>query len=82
MGSTGSLYLAFLALLRSALLCYRLYRSNPALLQAPLGAPGAEPPLSKKLQSLVVHALALLISFAELSLNDLPAIKACKPLYI
>lgn len=45
-------------------------------------AGGAEPPLSQKLQSLVVHMIALLISFAELSLNDLPVLWQHRPLAV
>merc|ERR1719482_2631598 len=41
---------------------------------------GAEPPLAHKLQSLFVHALALLIAFAELCLNDLPILWQHRPL--
>ena len=41
---------------------------------------GAEPPLAHKLQSLFVHALALLIAFAELCLNDLPVLWQHRPL--
>lgn len=92
-GSAGALYIACLSLLMLAratlvtVLASRSRSSEPSALSARVqscarlcAAGGAEPPLAHKLQSLVVHALALLIAFAELCLNDLPVLLPHRPL--
>ena len=92
-GSAGALYIATLSLimlLRATLLAFLASRSRssePSALSARVqscarlcAAGGAEPPLAHKLRSLVVHALALVIAFAELWLNDLPVLPQHRPL--
>ena len=92
-GSAGALYIAALSLimlLRATLLAVLASRSRssePSALSARVqscarlcAAGGAEPPLAHKLRSLVVHALALVIAFAELWLNDLPVLPQHRPL--
>lgn len=92
-GSAGALYIACLSLLmllRStlvAVLASRSRSSEPSALSARVqalarlcAAGGAEPPFMHKVQSLVVHALALTIAMLELCLNDLPVLSAHRPL--
>ena len=88
-GSAGALYVATLSTVMLLPQMLLLLCSRPALqsLARPLqvlvrltAGGGAEPPLWHKLQSLFVHALALLIAFAELCLNDLPVLPQHRPL--
>ena len=87
-GSAGALYVACLSILMLTphmllFVCSKGPKSLQQRLQALqrlCAGGGAEPPLAHKLQSLFVHALALLIAFAELCLNDLPVLWQHRPL--
>jgi len=84
-GSAGALYVACLSIATIAPQVMLTFApSCVATRLQPLArlcaGGGAEPPLSQKLQSLFVHALALLIAFSELYLNDLPILPQHRPL--
>ena len=87
-GSAGALYVATLSIIMLMphvlqLVCPPRFTWLASKLQALsrlTAGGGAEPPLSHKLQSLFVHALALLIAFIELCLNDLPILPQHRPL--
>ena len=86
-GSAGALYVAGLSIAMLIpqmlhLVCPQLpwLASKLQALSRLMASGTAEPPLSHKLQSLLVHALALIIAFAELCLNDLPVLPQHRPL--
>ena len=86
-GSAGALYVAGLEIAMLMPQMLQLLCPQPPWLAVKLQAlsrlmasGGAEPPLIHKLRSVSLHALALIIAFTELCLNDLPILPQHRPL--